>query len=330
VARSEARISVDIWDDPEFLVLSPGAQRTYMLLLSQRDLAHDGVIALRERRWARCAAGVTVDQLTAELEELHQARFVVVDVDSEELLVRSLLRRDKIYKQPNVLRAAADHLSMVSSPAIRRALAEELVRIADEPMPDGSRPIVEEMRAALPDPSENPPPNPSEVRRPDPSGNPSEVSTRGTPGERGELQVVGKGVSPYPVPRTVRPPAGDAAAPAANPPTAQALIAEWIDHCDKRPPGRVIGQLSKELKALLDEGINPDDVRRGLAAWHQRGLHPSTLASVVNEAMNSRPTARASPQPSTTERKIRAALDAGARVQAIFDQQQQPRLEVAS
>jgi hypothetical protein len=77
--------------------------------------------------------------------------------------------------------------------------------------------------------------------------------------------------------------AGDADA------SAQTLIGEWIDHCPTRPPGRVIGQLSKEVKALLDEGQPYEDVRAGLAAWHSKGLHPSTLASVVHETRTARP-----------------------------------------
>ena len=65
--------------------------------------------------------------------------------------------------------------------------------------------------------------------------------------------------------------------------SAQTLVAEWLDHTPQRPPGRVIGQVSKELKAMLDEGQPYKDVRAGLAAWAQKGLHPSTLASVVHE-----------------------------------------------
>lgn len=71
--------------------------------------------------------------------------------------------------------------------------------------------------------------------------------------------------------------------------TAQTLIAEWIDHCRRRPPGNVIGQVAKQCKGLLDEGFDYDDVRAGLALWHSRGLHPSTLPSVVNEHVNATP-----------------------------------------
>jgi hypothetical protein len=68
--------------------------------------------------------------------------------------------------------------------------------------------------------------------------------------------------------------------------TAQTLIGEWIDHCRKRPPDRVIGQVGKELRLLLSEGHDVADVRAGLARWHSEAKHPSTLASFVNEAMN--------------------------------------------
>ena len=74
--------------------------------------------------------------------------------------------------------------------------------------------------------------------------------------------------------------------------TPQTLVAEWIEHCEQRPPGRVVGQVSKELKALLDEGIEPERVRAALAEWNRKGLHPSTLASVVHEITNRRPAQR--------------------------------------
>ena len=77
-----------------------------------------------------------------------------------------------------------------------------------------------------------------------------------------------------------------------NNPTAQTIVAEWIDHCADDPPRRVIGQVSKELKTLLDEGIDPQRVRRAVAEWNRKGLHPSTLASVVHEISNRSTTTR--------------------------------------
>lgn len=68
--------------------------------------------------------------------------------------------------------------------------------------------------------------------------------------------------------------------------TAQTLIAEWLDHRTTKPPKRVIGQLSKEIKALLDEGFDYDLVRTAVGQWHQRDLHPATLPSVLDNVQN--------------------------------------------
>jgi hypothetical protein len=88
--------------------------------------------------------------------------------------------------------------------------------------------------------------------------------------------------------------------------TAQALIADWIEHVPKRPPGNVVGQVSKHIKAMLAEGVDPLDIRRGLAAWVGKGLHPSTLPSVVNEVMNGSPLAAAA-RPATTDVRVAQA-----------------------
>lgn len=74
--------------------------------------------------------------------------------------------------------------------------------------------------------------------------------------------------------------------------TTQGLIGEWIDHCAKRPPGQVVGQVAKSIDRMLAEGVDPQDVRRGLAAWHAKGLSASVLPSVVNEVMNAAPLPR--------------------------------------
>ena len=99
-------------------------------------------------------------------------------------------------------------------------------------------------------------------------------------------------------------------------PTAQTLIAEWIDHCPGgRPPGRVVGQVGRELGGMLAEGIPAADVRAGLAAWHQRALHPSALASVVHE-LRVGVTATRTPRRSTTDERVAAGLALAAKYDA--------------
>jgi hypothetical protein len=204
MARSEARLAVSIWSDPDFLALRPGAQRMFMFLLSQPDLAHDGVIALRERRWSKAAAGLTAAQVADDLDELERARFIVVDADAEELLIRSFIRRDKGYRQPNVLRAAAEHLKVVTSRTILRELAAELERIGSSgDCPPGAAGLLAEMRAtirkAVPADDEG-----SGKGTENPSRKGTANPTSGALGERGVSTTVTTD-SPFPVPRIPHP-----------------------------------------------------------------------------------------------------------------------------
>ncbi|MCD2468629.1 hypothetical protein MBT42_34410 [Streptomyces sp. MBT42] len=81
-------------------------------------------------------------------------------------------------------------------------------------------------------------------------------------------------------------PSGGASAPAPETASAQQLIAEYTVACAHRPPSGVLGHLGRETAKLLAEGIDPAHVRAGLALHRAKGLHPSTLPSLVHEAMN--------------------------------------------
>ncbi|MFD3614462.1 helix-turn-helix domain-containing protein [Streptomyces sp. NPDC058676] len=119
-------------------------------------------------------------------------------------------------------------------------------------------------------------------------------------------------------------PVDDAAAEDTEAPvTAQTIVSEWLERCAERPPSRVIGQLSKEIRILLDEDrIHPDWIRRGIALWMKKNLHPATLASVVNEVMNTGPAA-ANGQPAGETVFDRARARAAARIAARQEGQTQ-------
>ena len=133
---------------------------------------------------------------------------------------------------------------------------------------------------------------------------PGEQGNRGT-GEQGKPNASRSGrraspTEPDPAPAvvTVAPATDLVLVRSDDPPiTAQTLVATWIDHCRARPPSNVIGQIAKHCAALLAEGIDPDAIEAGLAAWHAKGLHPSTLPSVVNEVLNP-------PRPQPNRRRV--------------------------
>ncbi|WJY50107.1 hypothetical protein QRN89_09915 [Streptomyces chengbuensis] len=100
-------------------------------------------------------------------------------------------------------------------------------------------------------------------------------------------------VSPHPLdlgPRNLdlgtSSPSGGASAHAPETASAQQLIAEYAAACVHRPPSGVLGHLGRETTKLLAEGIDSGHIRAGLALHRAKGLHPSTLPSLVHEAMN--------------------------------------------
>ncbi|MEV5663467.1 hypothetical protein [Streptomyces flaveolus] len=86
-------------------------------------------------------------------------------------------------------------------------------------------------------------------------------------------------------------PSGGASAPAPHAVSANQLIAEYAVACAHRPPENVLGHLGREARKLLLEGIAPAHIRAGLDLHRAKGLHPSTLPSLVHEAMNAAPAA---------------------------------------
>ena len=133
MARTHGRLFCSIWDDDEFLALSPYAKLAYSYLVSQDDLTHAGTIIMRTPLWAE-EIGISEEAANAALDELHHEKFVVMDRRRFELLVRALVRRDGVYKQPNVYKSAIESMRVVSSRPIRAALAVELARLDDARM----------------------------------------------------------------------------------------------------------------------------------------------------------------------------------------------------
>ncbi len=123
------KLMSSIWSDPEFTALDAGAQQLYCLLISYptRNLA--GVLPLTLRRWANSTRGATVASVTDALRDLAASRFVVVDWNTEEVLIRTFIRNDEVHKQPNLMTAARRFCLQVDSPTLKWALHAELTRL---------------------------------------------------------------------------------------------------------------------------------------------------------------------------------------------------------
>lgn len=127
--RTYANVVTAIWDNEAFRQLDDVDQRTYLMLVSQSDISAAGVLAFRVRRWSRYARNTTVESISGSLARLADARFIVIDAEHEELLVRSFVRHDKGYSNPKRRPAILTASQEVRSPIVRLALASELHRL---------------------------------------------------------------------------------------------------------------------------------------------------------------------------------------------------------
>ncbi|MEU9415211.1 hypothetical protein [Streptomyces sp. NPDC048272] len=196
MARGHGRILTSIWEDDDFLDLDPAEQRLYMFLISQPNLNHAGLLDLTLRRWARKARGLTSADLEKLLQTLDARRFIVMDEDTEELLIRSFIRNDGVWRMPKVMGAAVSGALEISSKRLRQALLAEMDRIplhelSDEPSktrttpgPSNRQQVVDHiqvLRNAFAGPPAPPSGGGSGTPSAPPSGTPSDTPAEGDP-----------------------------------------------------------------------------------------------------------------------------------------------------
>lgn len=138
MARKYGRILSSIWRDPDWRTLSADAQRVYLLALSQPDLRLTGVVPYIPQRWAAFAADTTPEAIETAVRELEAARFVVADLNSQELLIRSLCRYELTGSTPQMAGFWAAWTEIWSE-ELRGVIVRELERLSDtdpEPVSD--------------------------------------------------------------------------------------------------------------------------------------------------------------------------------------------------
>ena len=94
MARSLAKIHAEIWRDPDWRKRTEAAQRLYALILSQPKVTLIGSIDPHVARWAQMAADTSPDSVQVALDELEQHEYVVIDRDTDELLIRTFTKHD--------------------------------------------------------------------------------------------------------------------------------------------------------------------------------------------------------------------------------------------
>ena len=145
MARTHARIHNRIWSDPDWRTLTADGQWLYLALLTSPKLTLAGSLDIKARSWAQLAADMTTERIHNALEDLAERRFIVVDDDTEELIIRSFVANDGLCKTPNVAKGMWVAWSAIESDTLRRRVVEGLPAEAftaavgplAEPLPEG-------------------------------------------------------------------------------------------------------------------------------------------------------------------------------------------------
>jgi len=102
------------------------------MLLSHPSLSYAGVADWRTARLAAMASDTTRGDIERAAAGLQDARFIFVDEDTEEVLIRSFLRHDGLLKQPKLSISMVNAFGAVASKPVREVIVHELQRLNEE------------------------------------------------------------------------------------------------------------------------------------------------------------------------------------------------------
>jgi len=327
MARDYARIMTAIWKNKEFRALTEQQQRGYLFLVTQPDISAAGVLPLRVRRWADAASSSTPESLAQILKELEVGRFIYVDWDAEELLIRSFIRWDGGFNNPKrrpvIIRAAEE----VESEAIAHHIATEFKRCGIKTPPDGpsggGRSATESQAHSLSadavgpayvDPGDEPFPQVNSL-----SGSPPHVAP--------DTATTNHGRVPQPTTHNPQPlpPSAGAVAPGVQLAVIQGgaydleqtveinaghIMAAWVEAytaTGRQPTKDQRGKAAKDARQLLDAGNDPALVL-SLAKAAGAKCRPTIANELSPSAAAHFPTAAAQPQQGTASQRANAFL----------------------
>lgn len=137
MARTYTRLKLSAWtEDADWCALTERSQRCYMMLASQKGLSFAGCIPLQPNKWRRLAADSTLESIEDGLAELETARFILIDRDTEEVLIRTFIKHDGGANNTNLSKAIATAIAKIESPQLRAVAVDEFARAKKDKVTD--------------------------------------------------------------------------------------------------------------------------------------------------------------------------------------------------
>src|SRR3990170_6574928 len=133
MARDYANIQTSIWGNPDVRALPPMQQWLYLQMWTHPDLTYAGVLDWRPgKNLAPLSEGTSAQEIRDLIPLLQERRFVVLDEDTEEILLRSYFRHDGLLKNPSTAVSMANAYASTGSNMIRGVTIHELLRLREE------------------------------------------------------------------------------------------------------------------------------------------------------------------------------------------------------
>ncbi len=274
-----ARIYRSIWDDTDFLALTPAARLTYFAIIAHKKMSACGVVDHRPARWAT-STGHDTGTVADALDELQDARFIAIDHDTAEIAVRTYVRWDSIAEQPNRGVAVWNAWETIESEYLRRWLAAEFpAELWDATRNVGKR----KGQSAVPPAAlayRNHPVEPTPERRSVPPEHPLDR----TPEPPLERTLDRTPEPPYPYPPTL--PGTSSQQPAhARPDAHHEPVPPGPAAAAGRPADGKDARAAVLTAAVAEVASRRDTHQRSLAARNPDGWYRSALAGIERELL---------------------------------------------
>ncbi|MGW5267302.1 hypothetical protein ACWEQ4_01500 [Rhodococcus sp. NPDC003994] len=127
--RKYERTNNDIWTDEDFRALPPAAQHLYFVLSTDPTMTQTGVADWRPARIALKSAGWTPAAVCDAARILAERLFIVVDEESEEVLLRSKIKHDAVLVNPNSAVGMCNKVPMIASTTLVGVVVFELRKL---------------------------------------------------------------------------------------------------------------------------------------------------------------------------------------------------------
>jgi hypothetical protein len=132
-AREYAKNLFSTWSDDDFCNQPVFDKLLFQVINGQRTVNTAGVFPINFTRWRKAMRDGDIEptnaQLRAALERMEARRYVYIDDNTGEGIIRSRIRRDELDKQPTVLLSALRILAAFDSPKFAAVMRDELERI---------------------------------------------------------------------------------------------------------------------------------------------------------------------------------------------------------